>query len=186
MLGKTCIFNGCNNEQQKDSRYCREHYLQRKREREAYKRSLSSFSYTKYGCTCIVCGKKFSGYRKTSLVCSPECRKILLTANSHDVGNQYERGHGGGYCFMHRKIAEGLLGPLDRDTVVHHIDGNPLNNSLDNLIVFSRSTHASLHSFLCRDRLLHKFDTEWCKRVGELTDTWLKDNNVTYTKLSEL
>ena len=43
----------------------------------------------------------------------------------------------GHYVLEHRLIMEKKLGRyLSRKEVCHHIDGNPLNNSIDNLIVF--------------------------------------------------
>lgn len=48
---------------------------------------------------------------------------------------------------IHRVLAEELLGrPLRKGEIVHHKDGNKLNNSLDNLEVLnSQSEHFSLH-----------------------------------------
>ena len=46
----------------------------------------------------------------------------------------------------HRLIMQNVLGrKLDRNEVVHHIDGNKSNNSLENLIVMTRSEHTRLH-----------------------------------------
>ena len=46
----------------------------------------------------------------------------------------------------HRRIMKFKLGrDLDKDEVVHHIDGNPLNNKPSNLKVMSRSEHTRLH-----------------------------------------
>ncbi len=46
----------------------------------------------------------------------------------------------------HRMIMEEYLGKkLTRKEVVHHIDGNTLNNKIENLQVMSISEHASLH-----------------------------------------
>jgi len=52
----------------------------------------------------------------------------------------------------HRLIAETVLGrSLSKDEVVHHIDGNGLNNRLTNLQVMPKSVHTALHRFaLCR------------------------------------
>jgi hypothetical protein len=45
-----------------------------------------------------------------------------------------------------RFLAEEYLGrSLTTDEVVHHIDEDPLNNSIDNLLVMTRSAHMSLH-----------------------------------------
>ena len=46
----------------------------------------------------------------------------------------------------HRFVMEQHLGRhLTKDEVVHHIDGNPKNNSIDNLVVLSRSEHTKIH-----------------------------------------
>lgn len=50
----------------------------------------------------------------------------------------------------HVLFAEQALGrKLKPDEVVHHIDRNKRNNSLDNLVVMTRSEHSRLH-MLCR------------------------------------
>ena len=47
---------------------------------------------------------------------------------------------------VHRVIAEYVLGrKLKYSEVIHHLDGNGLNNSHDNLIICSRSYHQYLH-----------------------------------------
>lgn len=46
----------------------------------------------------------------------------------------------------HRYIMERHLGRrLDKKEIVHHIDGNPRNNSINNLEVLSMSDHMKLH-----------------------------------------
>jgi hypothetical protein len=47
----------------------------------------------------------------------------------------------------HRYIMERELGrKLHANEVVHHVDGNKLNNDIPNLCVLSRAEHARLHS----------------------------------------
>jgi len=47
----------------------------------------------------------------------------------------------------HRYVVEQALGRrLRKDEIVHHLDGNKLNNSIDNLGVLSPSRHSTLHS----------------------------------------
>ena len=49
--------------------------------------------------------------------------------------------------FLHRRIMEEQLGrKLTAEEVVHHIDGNPKNNSPDNLLLFpNQSEHMKFH-----------------------------------------
>jgi hypothetical protein len=62
-------------------------------------------------------------------------------------GKAYTKIHG---RHTHRIMAEVILGrPLKKGEVVHHIDGNKLNNSPENLIVFpSQKEHARHHKML--------------------------------------
>lgn len=55
---------------------------------------------------------------------------------------------------VHRHVATRLLGrPLLPGEVVHHIDGNSLNNAPENLLVLrSQRHHASLERYLRRAR----------------------------------
>lgn len=64
---------------------------------------------------------------------------------------------GGGYRFItiginkkvqeHRFVAEKILGrKLLRSEIIHHIDGNKLNNYPENLLIVSRSEHAKIHA----------------------------------------
>lgn len=56
-----------------------------------------------------------------------------------------------GYVREHRLVIENNIGRylLDNE-VVHHIDGNTLNNDLSNLQILSRGDHTRLHLFLRR------------------------------------
>lgn len=61
--------------------------------------------------------------------------------------------------YIHRVVAEIAIGrKLEKGEVVHHIDRNRLNNSLDNLSIISRSDHALTH---CPER----------KNIGKRTGT---------------
>ena len=59
----------------------------------------------------------------------------------------HHRAKANGCVDEHIILAEKKIGrPLKKDEVVHHIDENKLNNSLDNLMVFtSNSAHITYH-----------------------------------------
>jgi hypothetical protein len=54
-----------------------------------------------------------------------------------------------GYMFEHIYIAEHFSGkPLEPNEVVHHLDLNPLNNKIENLLIIDRGQHNRLHKWL--------------------------------------
>lgn len=66
---------------------------------------------------------------------------------------EYTRGENKGRG-VHVVAMEERLGRRIRDDeCIHHIDGNPSNNDIDNLALMTRSAHASLHA---RERLIAK------------------------------
>lgn len=61
----------------------------------------------------------------------------------HEPGYLYRRRG----VYIHRDIAEGVLGrPLKSTEVVHHIDGDKQNNRKDNFVICSSSYHIELHA----------------------------------------
>lgn len=65
----------------------------------------------------------------------------MILSKDHPLRNSY------GYVFEHRLVVEEKLGRfLTRIEVVHHIDENKMNNSLDNLVVLSDHEHKSYHA----------------------------------------
>lgn len=188
---KTCCVENCVNECELKRRYCREHYLQRKRE-QAHIRYEQQGKRT-YKRVCEMCDNQFDGDRPTSRFCSSDCYYRYSRINSSSATNNYARAHGGGYSFAHRRIVEETLHrKLTCDEVIHHLDGNPKNNDLSNLIVISRSDHAKLHSILTRNRaaLLKNNDVNsencWNNLRDQITKTWLETTGVNVIKISDI
>lgn len=60
----------------------------------------------------------------------------------------------GKYTTEQKRIMEKRLGhPLQKDEVVHHLDGNKLNNDPENLIICTRSEHPTIHRRLKKGEL---------------------------------
>lgn len=45
----------------------------------------------------------------------------------------------------HRLVAKYFIDNYSEDKVVHHIDGNPYNNSVENLMVLTEEEHFNIH-----------------------------------------
>lgn len=54
-----------------------------------------------------------------------------------------------GYIYEHRYVMEKYLRrALKDDEVVHHLDCNPANNRIDNLLLLTKSMHSKLHLWI--------------------------------------
>ena len=111
---------------------------------------------------CRNCGKKHRRTpaqvrREKTHFCSVQCR---LTFQRNPRPGAVEKA---GYRIMngtsekhkreHRWVMEQFLGrPLKRDEQVHHLNGNRLDNRIENLIVMSNRDHHLLHQQLIRER----------------------------------
>nr|DAH32797.1 MAG TPA: HNH endonuclease [Caudoviricetes sp.] len=189
---KLCKIEGCNCERYPGVGYCHKHYLERKAEQRKQRKAEGKKVRTTYTCMCIGCGKEFQGTRKTSLFCS----KICFNKNKSNEGTNpyvYDSDNYKQNLWQHRNIAENILGrKLSSNEIVHHLDGNPQNNALTNLIVLSRSKHASLHHYLNIQRaLLEQSRSEnsencWNNLIVPMTTTWLETANVKVKKLWEI
>lgn len=49
-------------------------------------------------------------------------------------------------CRIHKLVYEAFLGDIPEGCHVHHIDGSKQNNNVENLFLFSKSDHLSIHS----------------------------------------
>ena len=82
-------------------------------------------------------------------------RKIFMPDHPYADAN--------GYVFEHRLVCERLLGRyLTEDEIVHHRDGNPLNNDPSNLFIFyGHDVHRAFHCAKNRD--IHLTEEEFCR-----------------------
>ena len=101
---------------------------------------------------CLNCGKEF--YSTRNDFCSKKCVYEYKKKNyihKTYLENGYEVRYINGYnkngnVKEHRYIMEQYLGrKLKENEIVHHKDGNKLNNDISNLEVMTRSEHSKLH-----------------------------------------
>ena len=76
--------------------------------------------------------------------------------------------------------------------VVHHMDENPDNNQLSNLIILNRSYHAKLHRILEKNWSLflkeNNSNLENCWNIlrGQLTTAYLEMNSANVLKITDI
>lgn len=73
---------------------------------------------------------------------------------------------------LHQEIWEDAHGPIPEGWVVHHIDGDPLNNDIDNLECLPRGPHQSQH---LSERMENMDDAEvksMLDRIRPLSKAW--------------
>lgn len=139
---------------------------------------------------CAVCGEETIKWRKTQLRCK-NCSSFATNPTKKSYSNPYANGEGKGYCWMHRRITEELLQrKLTSSEVVHHLDENPQNNNLNNIIVLSRSSHAKLHAFLRRafieQSMNENLENCWDTLRASITTAWLETAGAKVIKLWEI
>jgi hypothetical protein len=78
-----------------------------------------------------------SGYKEYPLKAVIEGYWVLLDEQKNEVMTEHK------YLVKNKLKEEGKK--LKRSEVIHHVDGNKLNNDIDNLKVMQRSDHARIH-----------------------------------------
>lgn len=100
--------------------------------------------------------------KKNGVVAVCDGRNVYL--NQEKTGRQRHYLYiGGSKVWLHHYLADRYLRHLIKGELVHHRDFNPLNNSIFNLQIVSRSEHIRLH----KPVLGYRFTEEQKKRLSE-------------------
>jgi hypothetical protein len=111
---------------------------------------------------CKNCGNQFeagSEKKKKGMICSRACYNEWIgkhgrthrspighVTSARQTGRKYVKLGEGKYVLEHRFVMEQYLGrKLLSSEVIHHRNGNPSDNRLDNLLVVSQSEHVRIH-----------------------------------------
>ena len=160
--------------------------------RDRLKEAARSRPRYMYNNICVACKEDFIAWRKTQELCSKCILDMRAIAGRVKASNKYIKDANGKSNF-HRTISEEAIGSkLAKDEVVHHMDCNYLNNSLDNLMIMSNGSHSRLHKYLGKQRLILEkslgeiADSRWNELVVPMTMEWIKTTNTEAVIVSEI
>lgn len=146
--------------------------------------------------SCEACKEEFQAWRKEQKLCKVCYKDMIRLSSKTKSSNQYiwvNGRNGKKYRHEHRLIAEALLQrDLHTNEVVHHLDDNPKNNQLTNLIVIDRRSHSTLHKYLDLQRVIleksrnENFENCWNTLIVPMTTVWLETTSTKVIKLWEI
>ena len=174
-------------------KWCESCRKARKREyaKARYKNLIDSGENKKrYGTTqCIYCGKEIIKNRPNQDTCF-DCYKQhhYKTVDNYNLMKRTKNGA----ATIGRHTILDLGFKLTYNLVVHHIDENPNNNILSNLMILSRKNHGQLHNILAKNwSLLSKGNNSnlencWNILRGQLTTAYLETRSANVIKITDI
>lgn len=189
-MGRKCLRCGC--DLTTELKYCAEckKILKREYAKAHYKKMLENgIPKRRYGIAkCVYCGKELIKNRPLQDACY-DCYKKYKHKTVDNYNKVKRTAKGRATVGRATILALGFKMPY---LVVHHIDENPSNNKLSNLMILSRSNHTKLHHLLERNwSLLSKGDNSnlencWNILRGQLTTAYLETNSANVVKITDI
>ena len=175
-----------------ERKYCSSCKKQQKRNYAKVRYKLlkeSSLVLKSYGTTtCIYCGKEVIKNRPNQNTCYSCYKKHRhKTISNYNVVRRTKNGK----ATIGRQTIL-TLGFKISNMVVHHLDENPNNNSLNNLAILSATNHAKLHRILERNWSLLSKDNNsnlencWDILRGQLTTAYLETRGANVIKITDI
>lgn len=158
--------------------YAKKHYEENKKKGIVKKR---------YGIgICPYCGEEFIKNHPDQIT-HKKCMKVHKTVDDY---NKVKRSNKGNTLGREKIFSLGFI--ITTNMVVHHLDENPSNNSLSNLLILNRQYHAKLHRFLEKNWSLLSKDNNsnlencWNSLRGQLTTAWLETMSANVIKIVDI
>lgn len=157
--------------------------------KQRYKTMKEAGTIKRFGTTnCIYCGKIIVKNTRNQEVCIDCYREHHH--KSVDNYNTVKRAKNGKATIGRQTVLD--LGLIIDKLVVHHINENPNDNRLSNLIVLNRSNHAALHQLLEKNwSLLLKGSSSnlencWNTLRDQLTTAYLETKSANVIKITDI
>lgn len=139
---------------------CAKHYMREKRSNTTsvgFKRQCSveecQGNYMALG-FCELHYKRYKRYGRTNVILRPDGTGSFYI---DQFGYKSFKPYHGKRILEHRIIVENSIGrSLEKNEHIHHIDGNKLNNSINNLQIVSPTEHAIIHRRKYKSTPTHK------------------------------
>lgn len=179
---KKCV--DCESEEIHERKRCKNCFItyNRLRVKKYYKSDKIRYGLVK----CSICGEDLIKSRPEQTN-HGRCRFTYKNVSNYNAVKRSKSGN-----MVGRQQVINLGFSLIKSLHIHHIDENPNNNKLGNLMIMSDSNHAKLHQFLRKERsLLEKSSNSnlencWNTLRDQLTTTWLEITSVNVIKIIDI